>query len=158
MLKRLVLVRHGEAEFMGPEGTDESRRLTPQGKEELEKAYPATFEPLKGLDDVTIWVSSAIRAQQTALVIAELLGIEPEDFDLHLSLYTQDDDEFLAELEAEGQGTVIAVGHVPFTQRMLFKLTGEDLPFTKGSVASLTFADGDPSKAQLEWYKAGPQD
>ena len=156
MLQRVVLVRHGDAEFIGPEGTDESRRLTKRGAKALAKAYPTTFEPLKDIDDVTIWVSPAVRAIQTAEVAADALGIDPDEFDVHVSLYEQDDDEFLAELEAEGDGTVVVVGHVPFMHRMLWTLTGEDVPFSKGSVASVAFEGGDPRKASLEWFVEGP--
>ena len=143
MLQRLVLVRHGDTEFFGPEGTDESRRLTKRGAKALRKAYPTTLEPLKALADVAFWVSPAVRANQTAEIAADVLDIDP--------------DEFLAELGAEGDGTVVAVGHVPFMHRMLWTLTGEDVPFSKGSVASVAFEGGDLRKATLEWFVEGPE-
>lgn len=157
MLQRLVLVRHGDTEFFGPEGTDESRRLTKRGAKALRKAYPTTLEPLKALADVAFWVSPAVRANQTAEIAADVLDIDPDEFDIHTSLYEQDDDEFLAELGAEGDGTVVAVGHVPFMHRILWALTGEDVPFSKGSVASVAFEGGDLRKATLEWFVEGPE-
>ena len=158
MLQKLVLVRHGDAEFFGPEGTDESRRLTKRGAEVLAAEYPSTFEPLKDVDDITFWVSPAVRAIQTAEIAADVLDVDPDEFDMHVSLYEQDDDEFLAELGAEGDGTVVAVGHIPFMHRILWKLTGEDVPFSKGSVASVVFENGDIDKAMLEWFVDGPED
>lgn len=156
MVERLVLVRHGDAEFYGPDG-DESRRLTKRGKKALKKAYPQIFAALKQLDDVTFWVSPAERALATAEIAADVLDIDPEDFDIHNSLYEQDDDEFLAELDAEGEGTVVVVGHIPFVHRILWELTGEDIPFTKGSVASVALEDGDVRHGRLEWFAEGPE-
>lgn len=157
MLERLVLVRHGDAEFIGPEGTDTSRRLTKRGLKALKKAYPKTFASLKDVDDLSMWVSPAVRAVETAEVAGDVLGVDPDDFDIHVCLYEQDDEEFLAELEAEGDGCVVAVGHIPFMHRMLWNLTGEDIPFPKGSVACIAFEDGDLSKATLEWFDEGPR-
>lgn len=156
MINKLVLVRHGDAEFYGPEGTDESRRLTKHGRKALRRAYPSVFARLADEDGLNVWVSPAVRAVQTAEVVADALDIDPDTFDVHDSLYVQDDDEFLAELEAEGEGVVIAVGHVPFMQRMLYKLTGTDVSFTKGSVAAISFEGGDLRKGTLDWFAEGP--
>lgn len=157
MLKRLVLVRHGDAEFYGPEETDASRRLTKKGKKALKRAYPQVFSALKGRDDLSIWVSPAVRAMETAEVVGDVLGIDPDEFDCHVSLYEQDDEEFMAELEAEGDGTVIAVGHIPFMHRVLWELTGEDEPFSKGAVASVAFNDADLRHAEMEWFAECPK-
>jgi len=157
MLRKLVLVRHGDAEFFGPEGTDASRRLSKHGKRDLKKAYPDIFDCLRAEEDLHVWVSPAVRALQTAKVLAKVLDIDPDDFDIHNSLYEQYDEEFLAELDAEGDGIVIAVGHIPFMNRMLYALTGEDIPFGKGSVACIAFADGELKNAQLEWFETVPK-
>lgn len=157
MLKKLVLVRHGDAEFFGPEGTDESRRLTRWGLRALERAYPQTFAALKQEPKLSIWVSPAVRTAQTAEVIGRVVGIDSDEFDEHLSLYEQDDEEFLAELYAEGDGCVVAVGHVPFMYRFLGELTGEDMPFDKGSAACIGFDSDDLLKGKLLWFVDGPK-
>lgn len=157
MIRKLVLVRHGDAEFYGPEGTDESRRLTTRGLEALKSAYPRIFAALRDEPDVSLWVSPAVRAMQTAEVVGEALGIDPDEFALHDSLYEQDDDEFLAELSAEGEGIVVAVGHIPFMQEMLYQLTGEDLPFKKGAVACIAITDNDRFHGTLEWFETAPK-
>lgn len=156
MVRMLVLVRHGDAERYGPEGTDASRRLTRRGAKALRRAYPRTFRRLADAGDVALWVSPATRALQTAEVAADVLGIDPKDFDIHQSLYDQDDEEFLAELGAEGDGCVVAVGHVPFMNRVLRELTGEGVAFAKGSVAAISFASGDLSRGRLEWFADCP--
>lgn len=155
MLELLVFVRHGDAEFYGPEGTDVSRRLTKKGVKALRRGFPEVFKNLEGRDDIHIWVSPAVRAIQTAEVVGETLGIDPDEFDIHNSLYDQDDDEFLAELEAEGDGCVIAVGHVPFVQRVTLNLTDVDVPFSKGSVAAISFGGETLREAELEWFALG---
>ncbi len=163
MLQRLVLVRHGEAEFLAPDGMDENRHLTGRGLVALEAAYPQTFEPLEGCSNIRFWVSPAVRAYQTALVIANVLRYDREDFETHDSLYIQDEVLFLEELDKafgeQGDNvTLIAVGHEPFMRRMLRQMTGEDKPFTSGTVASIAFDEGDIAHARLEWYVMGPDD
>lgn len=156
MLRKLVLVRHGDAEFYGPEGTDASRRLTKKGRKALKHGFPEMLEPLVGEEGITFWVSPAVRAVETAEIAADVLGIDPDEFDFHESLYEQDDEEFLAELYAEGDGCVVAVGHIPFMPRVLYSLTAEDIPFGKGSVACVSFEDGDIDRATLEWFAHVP--
>ncbi len=156
MIRELVLVRHGDAEFYGPEGTDASRRLTKKGRKALETTYPTTFQVLAGRDDLHLWVSPAVRAVQTAEVISGS-GVDFVDEDMHESLYQQNDDEFLAELEAEGEGCVVAVGHIPFMERMLYELTGDDISFGKGAVACVSFKNGDLGRGKLAWFVQGPK-
>lgn len=157
MVETLVLVRHGDAELFGPEGTDESRRLTELGIEALERDYPMTFARICDRADLKIWVSPAVRALETAEIAGKVLDIEPESFELHNSLYEQDDDVFVAELEAEGTGCIVAVGHIPFMQRLAFELAGVDLPFGKGAVAAISFPTGDLRRGQLDWFVQGPK-
>ena len=156
MIRELVLVRHGDAEFVGPEGTDASRRLTKKGREVLQAAYPETFARLRDVDDVHLWVSPAVRAVETAELV-EGAGVHFVDKDVHKSLYEQDDDGFIAELEAEGEGCVVAVGHIPFMERMLYQLTGDDIKFGKGAVASVTFKKGELRRGRLSWFIQGPK-
>ena len=158
MIRKLVLVRHGDAENRRLGESDAERRLTKRGVAALKEAYPATFASLADdLDDLQIWSSEAVRARQTAEVVCDSLGIPHDAIEPHMSLYAQDWDFFYGELEA-AEGVVVAVGHIPFMHRILWKLTGEDAPFSKGSVASVVFENGDIDKATLEWFVDGPED
>ena len=137
MVDLLVLVRHGKAEPKGPEG-DLARELTPDGVAALEEAYPHMFATLEPVGELELWSSPAARAERTAEVVADALGVDPMDIVVHESLYEQDEDGFLSELSCVDGGTVVAVGHVPFG---------------KGTVAAIDFPTGRlvAGQARLLW-------
>lgn len=156
MVKTLVLVRHGKTEDVSSTGDDIDRKLTPAGIRALEVAYPRTFQLLGEDPEVSIWCSPAIRALQTAGVVAE--AVDACGIDVHQSLYDQDVDAFLSELAAadEEVEALAVVGHVPFMDRLTKRLTGSDIKFNKGAVASIALPDGPSGEGSLRWYVAGP--
>lgn len=157
MLKGLVLVRHGDAETRRLGESDAQRRLTPWGLKALEKAYPEFFAPLRDyVDDVVIWSSGAVRAMQTAQVVADALGIDRSAIEEHASLYAQDDDYFYGELYA-ADGIVVAVGHIPFMEDVASYLAQKPISFYKGSVAFFDCPDGKLNKAKLVKFDRGPK-
>jgi phosphohistidine phosphatase len=84
MSDRLLLMRHGEA---GPGHPDAARALTPQG----EAAVCRLAAWLAGRDDLAglrLLASPYVRAQQTAAIVGEALGVAVET----LSILTPDDD------------------------------------------------------------------
>ena len=156
MVKTLVLVRHGKTEDVSSTGDDIDRKLTPAGVRALEVAYPRTFQLLGEDPEVSIWCSPAIRALQTAGVVAE--AVDACGIDVHQSLYDQDIDAFLSELAAvdEDVEALAVVGHVPFMDQLTKRLTGSDIKFNKGAVASIALPDGPSGEGSLRWYVAGP--
>ena len=74
MVKTLVLVRHGVSE-RGSE--DMSRELTRAGQRALSANYPHIFGLLgpEG-EEAEIWTSPALRALETAEIVAEALDAE----------------------------------------------------------------------------------
>ena len=156
MIRRLILIRHGDAENRRLGETDSQRRLTNVGLKALKREYPSMLASLASdLDDLQVWSSEAVRARQTAEVACEALGIAPETIEFHKSLYAQDYDLFYAELEA-AEGTVMAVGHIPFMEEVTGDLTGTYLSFPKGSVACFE-VHGDLRRAELVWFARGPR-
>lgn len=149
MVTTVVLVRHGDAEASNPEG-DKERRLTAAGLRALERTYPQAFVGLRGMEGLALWASPAVRALQTAGVVASALGIDPEAVEPHDSLYEQDEDAFMAELGAADGPTVVAVGHVPFMERLARTLTGESVAFHKGAVQALRLG-ARPGESELLW-------
>ncbi|OFK22282.1 histidine phosphatase family protein [Olsenella sp. HMSC062G07] len=143
MVQTLVLVRHGDAERRGPEG-DRSRRLTPGGLETLQKTYPRAFAPLRGVAGLELWSSPAVRALQTAEVVADALGVDRADIRQIPCLYDQDDRAFLDELEACPAQTLVAVGHVPFMRDLAARLAQASGPFPKGQVMAVSWDEGRP--------------
>ena len=76
-------------------------------------------------------------------------------------LFYQDQEAFLDDIEDTPDGSVIvAVGHIPFMEDVLERLTGECISFTPGSVAAVTLP-GSP-RAQIPegdvlWFVRGPK-
>lgn len=164
MITRLVLIRHAKAEGGEPGLPDEERKLTKAGKRSIKARFPLTLHLLSDLyeDDVHIWSSPAVRAMQTAQVVAKALDIE--DIEVHDSLYEIDTETFVSEV-SEATGTVIAVGHNPFMEDLYEMIEGERRHLDKGAIASFAFDTPtvDPAEdihaapVHMEWYVQGPQ-
>lgn len=157
MIRKLVLIRHGDADSRRLGETDAQRQLTPRGRKALQDAYPQMLAPLAGeLDELQVWSSDALRARQTAEVVCDALGISREAIELHRSLYEQDDDLFYAELGA-AEGVVVAVGHIPFMEDVATDLARTPLAFPKGSVACFDVGEQGLRAATLAWFERGPK-
>lgn len=155
MVKLLVLVRHGAPEATSPTGADLDRRLTESGARALRAAYPRTFSLLGDIDRPQVWSSPAVRALETADVVAAATGAE--DIEVHQSLYAQDAAAFLAELEAAQATCVIAVGHAPFVDTLAARLAGSCPMFGKGTAVAIDLLEGPSGRGALRWYVAGPE-
>lgn len=157
MIRKLVLIRHGDAEVRRLGESDAQRRLTKRGLQALQEGYPALLAPLANdLADMQVWSSEAVRARQTAEVACDALGIPHDAIEFHQSLYAQDYDFFFGELEA-AEGVVLAVGHIPFMEEVASELAKRMMSFPKGSIACFDVPDGRLSKASLAWFAKGPR-
>lgn len=157
MIRKLVLIRHGDAENRRLGETDAQRKLTKRGLRALQEAYPTVFESLvPEVDDIQIWSSEAVRARQTAEVVCDALGISRDAIEFHQSLYAQDYDFFYGELCA-AEGIVVAVGHIPFMEEVAGDLNRQMMSFYKGSVACFEVPEDDLSSARLLWFQNGPR-
>lgn len=155
MVKTLVLVRHGNPEEAGPDQADMDRRLTRGGRRTLEAAYPRTFSLLGDIRTPEVWSSPAIRALETANIVADATGAQGVQVKPYL--YAQDVDALLAEAKSSDAQTVIAVGHVPCMDVAARRLLGFGLKMGKGSAAAIELkGDGDELKGTLQWFVAGP--
>ena len=163
----LVLVRHGKAEKKQEEQPDVNRQLTPEGITALSAGFPRAFSLLGNGEraQAEIWVSPAVRACQTADMVASTIGLPPGSYEAHDSLLAQDGPTFMAEISqrvAKGPGTIICVGHVPFMDEVSGVLCGCKLPFACGGVAAFQidapFARVGPQNApaRLLWFVQGP--
>ena len=155
MVKTLVLVRHGAPEAAAASGKDIDRKLTTAGVRALRTAYPRVFSLLGDDPKVQVWSSPAVRALETAEVVAAATGVE--DIEVHQSLYAQDVAGFLAELDAADVPCVIAVGHAPFVDNLATRLLGPCPSLGKGAVIAIDLASGFSGRGGLRWYVAGPE-
>lgn len=104
MVSRLVLVRHAKTQARNPELIDKDRQLTRAGRYSIEARFPISFQLLADEDvaEVKVWSSPALRAMQTAEVVAHALGVD--GIEVRDSLYANSVDAFMTEL-VEEQGT-----------------------------------------------------
>jgi phosphohistidine phosphatase SixA len=125
---RLILVRHAKAASGEP---DELRPLTPEGRD----AAAALGAELAALQPDAVLSSPLLRARETAQPIAEAAGLELE-LDARLSPGASLPD-FHAAVAGHGE-TVVVVGHQPDLSRVVYELTGADVPFRPGAFAEVT--------------------
>lgn len=159
MEKTLILVRHGQAAPATEQTPDALRPLTEAGCAALNGAdgFPRTFALLSPIDraQAELWTSSAVRAQETARAVAAAIGQRP--IRSRDDLFEQDEASVLnAMLESDAR-CIIAVGHIPFMDRVTEYLTGANLLFHPGAAAAIrlngTLA---PMSADLLWFVQGP--
>lgn len=157
MVDKLVLIRHGKTESRATDKEDRERSLTEAGWRSLEATMARSLAVLDDVDEIAIWSSPALRAQQTAQVVARAMGID-EIYE-HSSLYAHDADTFRNELRS-AEGCIVAVGHNPFMEDLFEQLTGFDQFLEKGAVAVIEFdeEEDEDEPAELVWFAQGPDD
>lgn len=161
----LVLVRHGVAQSTAEAGSDFARRLTPEGREVLGMAFPKAFSLLDVPEGgVELWVSPAVRAQETADEVERLIPVaERRDSD---ALFFQDVggivDEIGERLAEDRSGVVVIVGHIPSVEDLTVLFGGVQTDYSPGTVAAFQL---DPDLSMLEqgrpagmmlWYVRAP--
>lgn len=152
MALKIILVRHGEAKSKKPGQTDHERELTKRGAAALREAFPQTFSLVEPTLASELWVSTAIRARQTADIANETLGIETVR--LRDSLYEQDHQAFMDEILQTNADLVVVVGHIPFMEDACYHLTGTSLGFSTGAAAAIELPEH--GRARLLWFVQGP--
>jgi phosphohistidine phosphatase len=145
---RLYLVRHGDAKS---KQQDANRRLTPRGEKES-RAVGEFLASSGAVHPARILHSGKLRAQQTAEIIAQCLGVSSVTKTDHL------DPEAHPELWAEQldgeKDDLMLVGHLPYMSRMVALLLlgdadGELVAFPMAAVCCL-FRD-EEGLWLLEW-------
>lgn len=131
MAAQLWLLRHGEAESHGSD--DGSRDLTPRGEEQARVAGRALAA--LGLVFHAVYTSPKVRAQRTAELACEALGVEPL---VHEPLRAGFDAADARELlHAGADQLVLVVGHNPDLAQVVHDMTGARVDFKKGGVAGV---------------------
>ena len=149
MEKKLILIRHGKAEFWEKVPDETQRRLTEKGIKDLEKILPELKSHLDGLK--LRLVSSALpRAAQTAELIANYMGVEAFE---QLDWVENGDYEGLREAyrSLDPSFTLVVVGHEPHLSAWSRRLCGFTVPFRKGGAAGFDITSQEPLGARPEW-------
>jgi phosphohistidine phosphatase len=140
MKRTLYIVRHAKAEDRSAYMTDHDRELVPEGI--MAAARVGRHLRERGIS-ATHWVSStAPRARDTAKVMAEQLGVDPETIVLDEKLYDGGARAYLAAVNnvPDSVETMMMFGHNPDVSYFSEYLTHQDVgSMSKGSVAAITF-------------------
>ena len=153
MIKSLILVRHAKTEPRSPEIEDHQRQLTSAGIRSAKAALPRALSLVENPKEWRIWSSPALRAWQTAEIVADALGLD--EIEKNPNLYS---DEVMALRSSlvEEKGNLIMVGHNPYLEEFADNLCPHHLQLNKSSVVCYTFPEGDLHSAELAWFVQGP--
>lgn len=151
----LVLLRHAKAEEDSTSLPDEQRELVPKGRKRALEAARGLEKLLPAAGRVEIWTSPALRARQTAEIIAEELGgLTVKEYD---AIYAGSLESLTAVwTQADEEATIVVVGHEPYLGIWARQLAEVTVPFKKCAAAAFTLTPPDYSSGVLRWY-AGPK-
>jgi len=157
-VKQLILFRHAKSSW-DDDVDDLDRPLAPRG----ERDAPRMGKRLKARHarPALILASHAVRAQQTAELVARALGIGSKQLETDKALYLASPDAILAAVAGldDAHSCVLLVGHNPglteLVNRLLPRLGLENLP-TSGVVAidfaAARWKDTSRADAKLAYY------
>lgn len=121
----IYLLRHGDAE--DGDGNDAARRLTAKGERQAHAAGAALA--VLGAELGACLASPRVRADETARIACEPLGLRPE------TASELSGGGFDALALAAGRGDVLLVGHEPDLSAEVARLTGANAKMKKGGLA-----------------------
>jgi len=140
-VKRLTLMRHGNAKWKNPEVSDFERPLNRRGTGECEAMARRLIE--LALVPTLILTSPSTRTRQTADIVARELGLSSRHVRSEESLYLARAEDILKIIHATGPRVphLMIVGHNPGISKAAtdlgVKYDGEDIE--TGGICSLTF-------------------
>jgi phosphohistidine phosphatase len=146
---RLYFVRHGKAEQSA--ASDEQRQLTAEGQARL--ATEAQVIARLGIHPQVIYSSPRIRAQQTAQIIAQALGMtitvqEALDYGFNRDAVAA----LIRDLDASAE--LMFVGHNPTLPQVVHSLTGSSIEMKTGSLARVDVLSASELHGILVWLIA----
>lgn len=138
----LLVIRHGKAEAYGPDGSDAGRRLTDEGRKQLQRGALGLRKLVPALDGLVS--SPLVRAVETAEIVAEAYA--PLACEQTPLLEPHREPKELADWLAERREDVLAiVGHEPLLSHaatwFLSGLRTSFVELDKGGVLRLHFPD-----------------
>lgn len=145
-MKRLTLVRHGNAEWKDPRMADYQRPLNKRGTKEAESIARRLLD-LDWIPDLLI-ASSAVRARHTAEIVAKVLSPKRVQFDEKLYLAPVADILKLVKSTGPLVTHLMIVGHNPGLSE-LGKLLAPDASvseLTTGAACTVVFKSDDWSE------------
>lgn len=153
MINSLILVRHAKTEPRSTEIEDHQRQLTSAGIRSAKAALPRMASLVERPRAYRIWSSPAVRARQTAEIVADALHLN--QIEEVPALYS-DEVMALRQMLDDEKGDLVLVGHNPFIEELADTLCPYHLDFDKCAAACYVFPKGDLQSAELSWFVQGP--
>lgn len=124
-MKRLLILRHAKAKTGDP-GADWLRPLAKRGERDAEEVGRRLFRA-HGRPEAIV-SSDAVRARQTAVIVAEAAGIAEEAVDLDDRVYLADLEDLVPVVRGlpDAADIVLLVGHNPGLEELAAHLAGID--------------------------------
>jgi phosphohistidine phosphatase len=140
-VKRLTLMRHGNAQWKDPQMADFDRPLNRRGNSEAE-AMSRRLAELNLVPSILL-TSSARRAQQTAAIVARELRVAPRRIRSEEALYLAGSEDIMRLIHSMGPRIphVMIIGHNPGITEVanLFGSVPRMQDLATAAVCSLTF-------------------
>jgi phosphohistidine phosphatase len=152
---QLYILRHGQAESQIT--TDEARKLTLKGKADVATALKSSADDLESVQ--IIWVSSLVRAQQTAQIAHSFLTQQGANLGLKttdLIVPEADPYVFFKALQDAQLESILIVSHQPFVGQIIDLLCGSYNGFHPMNTSSLACVDCERVAAKmgnLRWLR-----
>jgi len=142
-IMRIMIARHGKAEEKKLGIPDEERRLTTEGRREVE----ATSRILPWRPAIVL-TSPLVRARESAEIIASIYGVEVKVVDeLHPSILSLD-----AIKRIDIPDCAVLVGHAPSIENLVSELIGGGkIKLSTGSIAGVELEVLDKGKGVLRF-------
>ncbi|XXX73734.1 phosphohistidine phosphatase SixA [Sorangium sp. So ce134] len=157
----LYVMRHGPAEDRAATGRDADRRLTPEGRERVERVAIELHRIRGGAPLARVLASPLARARETAEIAAPLCGAPEVELRSELSVDADLPFALVAAL-AQGGADALLVGHQPNVEhlvRSLVDTSGRGAPgLVLPGFATALIVALEPEPAQLapdRWRVAG---
>ncbi|MBT34500.1 MAG: hypothetical protein CMO01_32960 [Thalassobius sp.] len=125
MTKRLLIVRHSEAEYSASSRKDFDRALSEQGmvyaNRQGRKLYETEFKPDYFAS------SNAVRAESTAKILAEQMRFDQREIDFMEELYNMPMGPMLDWIGKQNEdfSSIMIVGHNPLLSYLIEYITGD---------------------------------
>ena len=146
-MKTLLIMRHAKSSWKDKDTKDRKRPLSKRGKHNAPQMGKLLLE--KELIPELILTSSALRARQTADLLAEAMQYQGEIREID-DLYMAEADEILGVLKdvPNGLERIMIIGHNPGLESLLPMLTGHIEALPTAAIAYLSLPVD-------EWKKVG---
>lgn len=124
-MKKIILIRHGKSAWNQPWLDDHDRPLAERGLNDVPKMAQKLKK--KGICPEVILSSTALRAAETARIIAEILGFPADEITFEKNLYHASVSTMMKyiHMQKDSKEVVFLVGHNPGLNELIDHLGGK---------------------------------